>query len=569
MNEEVRKTIKRHPYLKEFLSRMIIGTKEDVERFKNSRTILTSQYEVSVEFLNTILNDDYYYEEVFKKFRESNENITITFLVYGDLGASISYSKVSIVEGIEELIRIKDIKLNDKVKRRIDRLKYCTSFDRYVEDHINEVFYITIDLKDYQFPVKDLLYILQMPNEEFERICKFPSVKEVKGYPKEHIIYAAYKMAKKHHITRNYIAPLISYKVNNNEAYQIIDLQAINQFLTTTDSLYKKIKLNKELEKHILSNLPEDASLLEKAIYIYIKMCKTFTYDDEYFSTGQVGYSTKRHKSVNHLSDISLENNEIVCFEFNLIYSYFLNKLGINFLSDYHNLVGEAYGDGHANIEFRAGKFLVSADSVTRILCGDIMQAKLNQPLEGLKCINENLDTNIEFRKAVHKMYRLLAEQDQTIYLTDDVEVKQSGADILKEYSKKSSISLEDRFSILIDKIEKARMKGVDTFSYILDLRHALFNEKKRNNNFGVTIMRDKVSSNRNKEAMGCAIFYISEEGFNKEGSEIKYYYYTPDIGIVPVSEEDLERGLLYSNLEYITKDDPLIPRINPYKNLK
>ena len=77
-------------------------------------------------------------------------------------------------------------------------------------------------------------------------------------------------------------------------------------------------------------------------------------------------------------------------------------------------MVGEAYGAGHANLEFRSDKFLVSADSVTSILQGDIMQAKLNQPLVGLKCVNRNQQTQQEFKQSLTKMYQLNAQQEKS-----------------------------------------------------------------------------------------------------------------------------------------------------------
>ena len=78
--------------------------------------------------------------------------------------------------------------------------------------------------------------------------------------------------------------------------------------------------------------------------------------------------------------------------------------------------------EGHANLEFRSDKFLVSADSVTSILQGDIMQAKVNQPLVGLKCINRNQQTQQEFKDSLSKMYQLIAQLDKSISENHQVE---------------------------------------------------------------------------------------------------------------------------------------------------
>ena len=146
------------------------------------------------------------------------------------------------------------------------------------------------------------------------------------------------------------------------------------------------------------------------------------------------------------------------------MYAKLLSKLGIHFASSYgknafgmENPFGEAdYGKGHANLEFRAGKFLVSADSVTSILNGDIMQAKLNQRLVGIKCNNRNKKTQQEFQAALTKMYRLIAQQEKG---REEVQVERVETldELLAEYSQETEnirdVSINERLSILINKV--------------------------------------------------------------------------------------------------------------------
>ena len=61
---------------------------------------------------------------------------------------------------------------------------------------------------------------------------------------------------------------------------------------------------------------------------------------------------------MDYVGQISPDNNEVVCFEFNMIYAKMLDEQGLHFKSEYKNAMGEDYGDGHANLEFRDGSLL-------------------------------------------------------------------------------------------------------------------------------------------------------------------------------------------------------------------
>ena len=295
-------------------------------------------------------------------------------------------------------------------------------------------------------------------------------------------------------------------------------------------------------------------------------MCKLLTYDEEYYAVNQKGVATEKHKSTDYVSSITLENNKVVCFEFNLIYSKLLNQLGIHFSSDYKNMVGEAYGAGHANLEFRTDKFLVSADSVTSILQGDIMQAKLNQPLVGLKCINRNQQTQQEFKQSLTKMYQLVAQQEKSLSESKQVEHIQTLDELLEEYSHVTTniqdISLNERLSILVSKVNSTGMVGIDSLSYVLQLRKILFTEEQRKNNISVTIVRNNEPFEEGKVAMASAIFTLNGQSFEENPKQNVYYYFNPNHELVPITREELQTRFNDGKLEYVEKDDPRIPGI-------
>ena len=423
-----------------------------------------------------------------------------------------------------------------------------------------------IDCVNYSIPFENMMNLMRLSDDKFNEICHDDNVKYINGVPKEYLIYATCKFLRENNAFDNYELP-VNFIERHNSLYsmQIIDLEAINKFVYTTDVKYKEIEINSDLEKAIMEGFPYDASELEMAIYIYIKMCKVLTYDEEYYAVNQMGVAIEKHRSTSHIASITPQNNQVVCFEFNIIYAKFLNMLGINFASNYKYSVGEAYGDGHANLDFRCGKFLVNADSVTSILQGDIANAKINQPLVGINCLNKNLKTMTEFVNAYQKMYMLVASQEKDKD-SDDILHKETFEELLEEYTNKTNnikeVSLDERLTILVDKVNKKGMVGIDSLSYVLQLKKILFNEEERKNNVKIIIIRNNKPFDQDKVAMPSVIISINKEGFKNNPNKTVYFYYNPNKELVVVTSEELQSKFDEGTFEYVANDDPKIPGI-------
>ena len=563
----VEQWMEKYPYLRNMAEYTLFTTREDVEKLRNSEKVKINSEDVSIEFLKRILNNDFYFEYVSRYFNGDINNFAVCYIIGGDIGGSIYYKKSTIIKALDQLISSGQIVLQPDEQQKLDILKNSISFERFQEKHKGNKYNIDIDGNKYSIPIEQLISLMQLPDEQFDNLCSSVDMKEINGIPKEYFIYAAFKFFRDSKALEEYLMPdIVASRYRDIGSLQKIDLQAINKHLTTTDTKYQSIKIDSNLEHEIISGLPENTTDLEKAIYIYIKMCKLLTYDEEYYAVNQKGVATEKHKSTDYVSSITLENNKVVCFEFNLIYSKLLNQLGIHFSSDYKKMVGEAYGAGHANLEFRTDKFLVSADSVTSILQGDIMQAKLNQPLVGLKCINRNQQTQQEFKQSLTKMYQLVAQQEKSLSESKQVEHIQTLDELLEEYSHVTTniqdISLNERLSILVSKVNSTGMVGIDSLSYVLQLRKILFTEEQRKNNISVTIVRNNEPFEEGKVAMASAIFTLNGQSFEENPKQNVYYYFNPNHELVPITREELQTRFNDGKLEYVEKDDPRIPGI-------
>lgn len=562
----ISKLIKKYPYLQRLGEYTLFVSREEYDYLKNSTVIRVNDIDVEERFLINILDDDYYFEYAYRYFSDVNNKFNVSYIINGDIGKSLSYDKMTIIDGIDMLISSNRINLNDTMKNRYDRLKYFVSYDRFIDKYKDLEYKILIDGNIYNIKVNDIISFLNLDDDKFKNIISDENINKLYGIPKEYFVYAFSKFIKDNVLDNFEFSSMFLNKLSLIFLTDLIDMEAINKFVETTDTKYKEIKIDSSLENKIFEGLPYDASELEIAIYIYIKMCKILTYDDEYYAVNQRGDATLKHASLEHISSISLDNNKVVCFEFNVMYAKFLDMLGIHFCSNYKNSIGEDYGYGHANLDFRCGKFLVKADSVTSILHGDIMQAKLNQPLSGLVCLNSNKNTKEEFNNYFNKMYILVAKQFSD---NNDVKVdyKETLDDLINQYSlctdNIKGVSIDERLSILIDKANSSGLIGIDSLSYILQLRKTLFSEEQRKNNIRIVIIRNNEPYNKMDVAMASAIIVVNKLGF-KEYSELNnYYFYNPLHDLVMLSQEELQDKFNNKIFEYVADDDPKIPGIS------
>lgn len=559
--------IETSPYLKKVSEYTLFTTEKDLKQMRNGEVIEAGYDKIPIDFLKRILKNDFYYEYASRYFNDQTDRFCVSYIINGDTGLSLSYNRGNIIRGIQNLIHGNQIVLQPDEQQRFNNLKNSISFENFMKKHKGNSFRVDIDGIPYSIPIDQMISFLQSTDQDFNRICFDQDVQEIDGIPKIHFIYAIQQFFRESKAMSEYMLPVdvrshfLTINILSN-----FDTEAINTHLTTTDTKYKEVQLDPLLEQTILSGMPEDVTDLEKALYIYIKMCKVLTYDDEYYAVNQRGIATQKHKNVNYVSFITPSNNKVTCFEFNLIYATLINKLGLHFCSNYKGFVGDdLYGEGHANLEFRSGKFLVNADSVTSILNGDMVQAKLNQPLVGITCINQNKQTKKEFNQYLSKMYQLVIDQENGLDKNRD-EQTLTLDELLEAYSHTTTavhdIDFQERFSILVDKSSSSKLVGIDFLSYTLQLRKMLFTEEQRKNNISVTIVRNNEPYDESKVAMASAIFTLNDQGFEDSPEQNQYFFFNDNHKPISLTKEELQARFDDRTLEYVAEDDPKIPGI-------
>lgn len=555
-------------YLGHVIEDKIITTPEDAAFLSSSEKIdLSKNNKISAELLRRCLSVDSYYLIASRHMHEDNPNggiLQAVRLYYNseddirndrvDFGGGASIpSKSDLVRGLNQLEENGALgELHDTEKQRLAEFREITSPQSFVEKIRDTIYETQIDGKKCILPVDNIVRFLSLSPEDLKDICITDPDGKIGQLSKTEFAYAASEYLKKNKITENYVfSDNIERRINSLTSGQYIDFSAVNKLLETEDTLYEKVELNPELYDVILEQMPDGLSGLEKAAYIYAKMCTILTYDNKFMAANQEGEAAEKHKSLDYVGQISPDNNEVVCFEFNMIYAKMLDEQGLHFKSEYKNLIGEDYGDGHANLEFRDGKFIVRADSVASILGGDIARAKLGLPLTGFECESPNPRTQKEFQDKVSAMYELVQSQERD-------------NDPWNEYDSLTEnlhpVEFDEKKTILLDRLKSTNLRGIDAMSYALQLRKTLFSEQERKDNVSIVVLRNNAVNGDGPKLEAGAVIAMSGSNLDNRDGNTSYYYLSSERELTSLTLEDIKSKLDDGTFEYIERKDPKIP---------
>lgn len=413
----------------------------------------------------------------------------------------------------------------------------------YLEKHQDDEYKIVIEEKPYSVKVKDIINFITINDDYYQRaeIRYTPS----SDMPNVHFKYAVLRFFKDNFIDKK-LCNIIDERLN--EISRDEDIKLINKLYKSNDPNLPKILVNPKLKEAIFKDMPNYGHLMFEAIYIYIKMCKLLTYDDEFFASNQKGEIAELHQNINHLSEITPENNKVVCYEFASIYEVMLKEIGIPSEIIKSNDDLDTYGNGHTAVTFKVYGNQIIADSTSSILQGDLFAAKLNLKLYGIRCISGLLSER-EFFKCIDTVYDDIHKTE-----SENISKPQNIDSLLEEYQccteNIRDVSLKDRIYILINKTNSLNLKGVDCLAYLLYLKGILFPGELANN-VNINLIRD----NTCEKTTARAILVIN--GLDEESNKYtNYYSYMPNEKLIPISLDELQLMFDNNDLGYIHDDE-------------
>jgi hypothetical protein len=292
-------------------------------------------------------------------------------------------------------------------------------------------------------------------------------------------------------------------------------------------------------------------SLLEKSIYAYIRLCQRLSYDPNYYSNKGVYYVN--HTSFDNISKIGDITNNVICFEFTAIFSEILKDMGIKTVqstklemeADKDNIIKyTGFDNSHANLQYTVDNILILADSTTSVLKGDLINAKMNNSLNGIKCLNVDKEARTKFENALNKVYNTI-QFDNDVFKKYDKEVKEK--------------PLKEKLKILFDDIINSNYNSVDLLSYIINIKHSLFTEDELDWNLKISYL----GRINNKQHYPVVLFSVNTNDIKNVVVDTSYYMYdTNERVLMNLEKEEIEEMFNEGKLFYI--DDKFeIPNIN------
>lgn len=157
-------------------------------------------------------------------------------------------------------------------------------------------------------------------------------------------------------------------------------------------------EINPELREAVYKDFPEDATLEEKVMYIYCKLCKELQYDEGYFYRDKLSGDCYEHTfSQEHLEGIK-PDSPVTCWDFSRICSKMINELEGDIEAV---ILSEGENQGHFCVGFYTDKVSAILEAINAKTKGtnDLMKAKNGIELEGIEIVSDRqglINTAIE-----------------------------------------------------------------------------------------------------------------------------------------------------------------------------
>lgn len=533
---------------------LLVKDEATFKKYKSSNLITIETLNGKKSVSKDLLLDLISYEGLYKYLITNMDNefslaARIDYFENGDIKDSIIINRAELSIF---LLKLNMGELNTQQKIRISTLCNFTKLNSLEKKFQNDEHIAVVDGEVVSIKVSDLLKVLTMKEEEFNQ---FVYGKNPFAYSKEIVVYMLNDFIKRNRIMEKYhLDEYIIKRYKDLEAQSIIDYESINKNLKTNDddlegnSLIEQITINEQLYEEVFKYHKNTYSSLETAMYVYVRLCELLTYDQGY-------YASPKTDDVNKLEDvnnISLTNNAVTNYEFLLLYTALLREMKIRYTLDNRLLGGNA---DKASITFRSGEYLVKVDTLSDVLNSDFTNAKINAPLTGLICLNQNQISKQKFEELFYKIIKELIETKKERILFEGS---------LQEYHNKyarTDLSFKDKFYVLLKDIARPNLKGIDAIAYQKKVFENLFGNDDR---ISINFISSMINNYKDYTYTPLTIITL------KTNDEVRYYMIDPNHQniVERISESELEEYFLSGEYAYLDEVDE-IPELELVSGVK
>ena len=324
------------------------------------------------------------------------------------------------------------------------------------------------------------------------------------------------------------------------------------------DNILTRIEINDELRKAVFEGMPDNYSLSEKIVYIYIRLCKLLTYDEEYILLRYDKEEPKRYESLEHIKDVTPKNNKVVCTTINLLFLKFMTEIGI-FIDDITiKIVEEMFRKkSHFYVDFAVNDMDIFADPLRTNIDGkDLMRQKLNYYPNGILISEPGKSSYDTIDSARDRIMEQEKEKQGVSYTIN--ELLNTYLSLTKNHIK---YGLKDRITVFLDLLNQAGLRDVDSLDNIINLKYAIFSPRQLKNNISLVLVRNLETEAEDKLAKATLIISINPVNYNKFNLFTKYFEFNPGSPLKSISKEQLQSKCSEGILTYF-KDKHEIPGI-------
>lgn len=281
-----------------------------------------------------------------------------------------------------------------------------------------------------------------------------------------------------------------------------------------------KVKIDSDFKNSLLREISNtNFNELEKAYYLYRRLCEKLSYDDLYMAMGDV--VNIPHKSIERIESINDKNNLVICHEFVLIFTKLCEFLWIpsQILNGQNRIKTEdSLFQGHSKAVILVNDFIINVDSTKSVMGSDIAKEKLGMNLEGFEYLGSSILQQEEFRESLNKVNEYLDKKDKDFKYIDSLE-------ILKRRALRANIvTLEEKKSIILSMFKDYVHEDTqisDMAYFLLKCRDAIYGSSNYCNIKYIV---------RNKPLKVVSLITFSTNGNLEDIENNEYYLYEGDI---------------------------------------
>lgn len=325
----------------------------------------------------------------------------------------------------------------------------------------------------------------------------------------------------------------------------------------TNEEAFLKAKLNPELEDFILSEMPKNLNKIEISLYLYAKLCMTLNYDPEYSATMRGdGPKQQVHSNIDNISNISLTNTDVICYDFNIIFGKFLEKFDIDFVIKGYTPKSNNFGnhsDIHIKIDQKDCPVELGEDFIYIIFTGhtDMKRMKVNEKLSVGPNHNQGTESfHKYFDKTRSKMEKTVKEEldkekaKKAKFFEDDEKLQELSNKFLESTPDFIKLDEKEALEMFVKSVKKVDMNRYDASFFIEKIFKNTFSESK-DKLFTYSILKEQ--SKKNPEIFNMiAILNITSD------NDDFFLKITPPNEIQNISKKELQEDFDNGKIDYI-----------------